>query len=224
MASLPGRGHEDWFPVMTAKDEGAADTRRYESPLREDQARATRERILDALIAVITSDGVAELSVPAVAREAGVSVPTVYRHFGSKQALVEALAPYVAGKAGLMWPGRPVSDRAEVRDVIVELYRRSDSMDPALRAVMATDTGQEARKSLIPRRRAAIEEILAPVLEGLGEEQRSRVRDSFLLLTSSAAMRVFKDYLGMDTEEAAAAATWAFEAIVDGLSVKVEGT
>jgi AcrR family transcriptional regulator len=53
----------------------------------EPGARATgaddRDRILEALIRVIDSDGVADLSVPTVVREARVFVPTIYRHFGS---------------------------------------------------------------------------------------------------------------------------------------------
>lgn len=202
---------------MTGREVAATAKRSYESPLREDQARATRERILEALIVVITSDGVAELSVPAVAGEAGVSVPTIYRHFGTKQGLVEALGPYVAGKAGLMWPARPLASIDEIREMIAVMYQRSAVMDPALRAAMATDVGQEARKSLMPRRLEAIEKLLEPVIDGLDVEQGRRLRDSFLLLTSSAAMRVYKDYLGMTTEEAAAAATWAFDAIVSGL-------
>ena len=39
--------------------------------------------------------------MPAVARKAGVSVPTVYRHFGSKQNLVAALYPHALKRAGV---------------------------------------------------------------------------------------------------------------------------
>src|SRR6266704_3647723 len=76
-------------------------SRSYESPLREEQADVTRQRILDALVRTM-GKGVAGLSVPAVAAEAGVSVPTVYRHFRTKADLVAALAPYLSRKTGLM--------------------------------------------------------------------------------------------------------------------------
>src|SRR5438093_9681250 len=76
-------------------------SRSYESPLREEQAEVTRRRILDALVRTMAK-GVAGLSVPAVAAEAGVSVPTVYRHFRTKADLVAALAPYLTRKTRLM--------------------------------------------------------------------------------------------------------------------------
>ena len=58
--------------------------------LRTAQAAATRRRIVDGLLAVLTEDHPATLSVPAVARRAGVSVATVYRYFPTKEALLDA--------------------------------------------------------------------------------------------------------------------------------------
>src|SRR5690349_19462837 len=76
-------------------------TRAYSSALRDERAEDTRQRILDALIRTMAR-GIAELSVPAVALEAGVSVPTVYRHFRTKADLVAALGPYLTEKSRLM--------------------------------------------------------------------------------------------------------------------------
>ena len=49
----------------------------------------------------VMATGLASLSVPAVAREAGVSVPTVYRHFGTKAELLAAMYPHAVRRAGL---------------------------------------------------------------------------------------------------------------------------
>lgn len=48
----------------------------------------TSERILDATLATVSAHGLARLSLEDVAREAAVSRQTVYRYFGSKEALV----------------------------------------------------------------------------------------------------------------------------------------
>ena len=72
--------------------------RKYSSQLRAEQAEETRARILDATVPVMAR-GIASLSIPAVAREAGVSVPTVYRHFATKQDLIEAIYPHVMRRA-----------------------------------------------------------------------------------------------------------------------------
>jgi AcrR family transcriptional regulator len=58
-------------------------------PVRKD-ARRNRERVLDAARAAFAG-GSAAPSFDAIAREAGVGVGTVYRHFPSREALIEAV-------------------------------------------------------------------------------------------------------------------------------------
>ena len=61
-----------------------------EKPLRAD-ARRNREKVLAAARAVFAEDGV-DAQMDDVAREAGLGVGTVYRHFPTKEALVNALS------------------------------------------------------------------------------------------------------------------------------------
>jgi AcrR family transcriptional regulator len=187
--------------------------------LREEQAEATRARILEGLVRVIVSDGVGELSVPAVAKEAGVSVPTIYRHFGSKQGLVDALGEYVATKSGLGWAefDRP-TNVDEFVAMIEEMYRRAGRIDPALRAAMATDVGQQVRKATIPRRLQAIEDSLSVVAEGVVGDDYRRLRDIILILGSSAMTRAFKDYLDMNSEQAADTVTWVVRLLIEAVT------
>jgi AcrR family transcriptional regulator len=49
-------------------------------------------RVLDAALALAAASGLKHLTMDDVARRAGVGRMTVYRHFGSKAALVDALA------------------------------------------------------------------------------------------------------------------------------------
>ncbi|MBO0689383.1 MAG: TetR/AcrR family transcriptional regulator [Candidatus Dormibacteraeota bacterium] len=58
-------------------------------PLRAD-ARRNRERVLEAAADVLTTEG---LAVPTeeIARRAGVGIGTLFRHFPTKEALVEAV-------------------------------------------------------------------------------------------------------------------------------------
>ena len=105
-------------------------TEELSRPLRAD-ARRNRERILKAARAVFSAKG-RDAHLEDVARRAGVGVGTVYRHFPTKDALLEALAreqfdlltrwaqeaesapdPWAAFQA-LMWRGAELqaSDRA----------------------------------------------------------------------------------------------------------------
>ncbi|WP_432832815.1 TetR/AcrR family transcriptional regulator [Dactylosporangium sp. CA-092794] len=65
--------------------------RRYESAHRQEQARQTRRAILNAAAALFVDPGYAATPLTAVAAEAGVAIQTVYKVFGSKQALLSAL-------------------------------------------------------------------------------------------------------------------------------------
>jgi AcrR family transcriptional regulator len=65
--------------------------RRYESPLRREQAAATRRRILGAAQELFERDGYAATSMAAIATAAGVSLKTVYLAFETKSGLLRAL-------------------------------------------------------------------------------------------------------------------------------------
>jgi TetR/AcrR family transcriptional regulator, regulator of autoinduction and epiphytic fitness len=73
---------------MTANDGGAR--RPYRSTVREEQARRTRRRILDAAREAFVARGYAGTTVRAIAAAAGVSVPAVELLFGTKAAVLKA--------------------------------------------------------------------------------------------------------------------------------------
>jgi AcrR family transcriptional regulator len=88
----------------------------------------TRTRILDATEAVLARSGPRKLNLRAIAEEAGVSRPTLYKYFGSKEELLLALAVHEKARfvrefddalAGLIGAAR--LDRALVR--MVEFQR-----------------------------------------------------------------------------------------------------
>lgn len=66
-------------------------SRRYESPKRQEQARATRRAIVEAARSLFLARGYAGTTIDAVAREAGVAVQTVYAAFGSKPEILKTV-------------------------------------------------------------------------------------------------------------------------------------
>jgi AcrR family transcriptional regulator len=71
--------------------EGVKRTRRYESPIRREQAAITRRRVLEAAQRLFERDGYTPTTMAAVAREAGVSLKTVYLAFATKNGILRAL-------------------------------------------------------------------------------------------------------------------------------------
>src|SRR5262249_61741700 len=66
-----------------------ATRKRYESPLREAQARSTRMLVLEAALKLFAEQGYVATSVDDIATSAGVGRATVFASVGGKPALVK---------------------------------------------------------------------------------------------------------------------------------------
>lgn len=65
--------------------------REYRSTRRQEQARQTRIRIIEAARRLFTERGYSGATIEAIAAEAGVAVETVYAIFGAKLEIIKAL-------------------------------------------------------------------------------------------------------------------------------------
>jgi AcrR family transcriptional regulator len=188
--------------------------RDYQSPLRQEQARRTREQILDGLIQAMAQGGLADLSIPAVAREAGVSVPTIYRYFHTKRELIESLGSYIVQKSGIRPQSGPPRSPEELIAMIKEAFLKYEGADEMLRAAAMSELSYEMRQYALPQRLKFIEDALEPVMRHFDEADRLRLRNSVFLLTTTAIVRAFKDYLNLSGEEAADTVAWMIRALI----------
>ena len=62
-------------------------------------AAVRREQLLDVTMAIVVEQGFHAVSIQAVARNAGISRPLVYEHFGDLDGLLEALVGRVTSRA-----------------------------------------------------------------------------------------------------------------------------
>lgn len=186
--------------------------REYHSELRVQQADQTRSRILDAALRVM-ADGVTNLSIPAVAREAGTSVPTIYRHFGTKNELLAALYPHLERRAGLdeMVVPRSID---ELRDGVRSIFERIDSFDDLARAAMASPASEGGRRLSMPARLAWARGLAGTIVPKLPKAERERIARLLVVLVNSSALRVWRDHLGASVEEAADDIDWLVRAAV----------
>ena len=186
--------------------------RPYRSQLRAQQAEETRGRILDAAIRVIAG-GIAYLSIPAVAREAGVSVPTIYRHFATKRDLLAAVHPHSMRRAGLDELVIPRS-MDELRAGLRAYFERTDSLDDLVRAAMASPASNEVRQLSMPDRLAMFRRIGDSIEPRPSEADRDRIARLLVILSASSAIRMWRDQLGSSVEEAADDVDWVLRAVI----------
>ena len=187
--------------------------REYRSELRAEQAEETRTRILDATLRVM-ADGVATVSIPAVAREAGVSVPTVYRHFGSKSGLLKALYPHLIPRVGL-YDMTPPTTLPEFRAAIRAIFERLDVHDDLARVAMASPAAEEARHATMPDRLTFIRRFVGTIGPDLSERDRDRITRVMVVLTMSSALRTWRDHLGASVEDTIEDVEWVLRTLVD---------
>lgn len=190
--------------------------RPYRSELREQQAEGTRARILDATVNVMAR-GIASLSIPDVAREAGVSVPTVYRHFKTKDALLAAVYPHVVRRAGLDQLAPPTTVD-ELRDSVRSYFNHLDSFDDLARAAMASPAAEHVRRISMQRRLAIFRQLPESVVPELEAADRDRIARLLVVLTASSAQRMWRDQFGATVEEAADDIDWVIRAAIAAAS------
>lgn len=187
-------------------------SRTYRSELRAQQAEQTRDRILEATIRVMAHGG-GTGSIPSIAREAGVSVPTVYRHFRTKAELTAGIYPYLARRAGLREFVAPVTV-PEFREMVLRHFGRLETLGEEVRLAMSSPASEEARRLQMPDRIAISRRFAATVMpEGTRVEQQ-RLARVLLVLSSSSAMRTWRDHLGSSVEQAADDIDWVLRAAI----------
>lgn len=186
--------------------------RTYQSGLRAEQAEDTRRRILDAALRVMAT-GLASLSVPAVAREAGVSVPTVYRHFRTKPELLTAVLHHAMRKAGLDEVADPRS-LDELRPTIRALIERLDNLDDVSRAAMASPGASEVRHATMPTRYQRLQRIADSIEPKLRKADRDRITRLITVITASSSLRMWRDHLGLSVDEVAEEIDWIVRAAI----------
>ena len=191
----------------------ARQRRQYHSELRKRRALSTREVIVDAAARLLAAERPPSVSVPEVADAAGVGVATVYRHFATKDELFDAVYDRWMASARQLLRDFPDPDLEGFLAVLPELWRRQ-SEDAALAAAMSAyaPAGKRVRARRRERRRRVAVDLLADV--PLDPSPRRKLQAVTLLLTSTTALKHFRDHWDFSVEEAADAAAWAVRALV----------
>jgi AcrR family transcriptional regulator len=99
-------------------------TRRYVQRARAEATAHTRERILEATVALAEERLSLEIVLGDVARRAGVSVQTVLRHFGSREGLFDAARRHQLEQVRAE-RAVPAGDVAAAVAAVVDFYERA---------------------------------------------------------------------------------------------------
>jgi AcrR family transcriptional regulator len=171
--------------------------RPYRMQARAEAAAATGERILDAAIATFWEEP-GEISLNEVASRAGVSVQTVIRRFGTRDALLAAAAEREGERIRRGRDEAPVGDLAGTVRVLVDHYEvygdrvvrmlSEEGRSPALREL--ADRGRRLHRDWCAR-------VFAPTLERLSGMDRRRRQAQLATVCDVYAWKILRRDSGL---------------------------
>jgi len=175
---------------------------------------SARDLILDALTDLLSELPSDEITTREIAERAGVSQPTVYRHFPDRNALLEGLGDRIVVIAAAY---RGDDGLATLDDLAVQAVRPL-----ALTEAHAVEATAEAVLNADPRRlsrgsRARSAELLHVVADSLPDyDERDHVRIAALLrnLYSVQTWHRMREEFGIPGDESGPIVAWAMETLV----------
>lgn len=194
---------------------------KYHSPLRSRQKEQTRDLILNAVDAILRRAAVSEVTIAAVAREADVTERTIYRHFPTREDLLNAswrraLRAFIRGQ----------TQQVETLDQILELtraaYESFDANEGIVRAIISAPEGVEVRKRPAEIRFDMLRRAYASILAGVPEAEAKAALVATHALSSASMWSHLRDYCGLGGAEGGKIAALSIELIVEAAKARAK--
>lgn len=186
--------------------------RSYDAPARREQLARTRARIVEALTEQIYLEGLADFSVPQVAERAGVSTRTVYRHFPTREDLLDAVEGQLAQTAPEPTPPRSTEDLVRY---VGELFVFFDEHQELIEAQTITQLGGEIMHRSRARRYENARRVMKDYFPDVADARERRKRFALVRgMMSSRYYRILTRENGLSRDEAIEIVAWAIEAIL----------
>lgn len=197
--------------VLPRTVDGVAPTRPAPN-LREQQRLLTRSLLIDAFARVVLRDGPSDVSLPAVADEAGCSVRTLYRHFASREALVEGLdEEFRAFMAGILAD----RDDDDLASYVSAIARAGSERETLARAWSALGRDRVTLGLVHGHVTDRIRQAVDAAAPDLGARDRVRAVGALRVIVNSNAWFGLTDALGR--EAAAETAAWMVRTLISAL-------
>lgn len=210
--------------IRDIRDDGRVSREQDARSLADQRAAVTREAILKATQNLLVNEHPAAISVPAVAKQAGVSVRTIYRYFPNKQALLDAIANYFPDRADV-YVSSTFESMAGSQEALIRLWSMFDENRAAVRAEHMSPAGSELRQRRLTETRTQIHKVVSTAAPVGSEADRERVTDAVVAVSSSSMFLELTDRLGYAGPDAARLAIWMASALIEKLAADhaVEG-
>lgn len=183
------------------------------------RAQRSRDRIMTALAEVAAEKGVAGFSVQEVADRAGVSHRTVYRHYETREALLDGYARWLDLRLRDQGSVTEPDSAATIPASAAEVFTRFDDIPELIDAFVKVSLGSGTRVRRRDERTDEFREVLAHdgLLDHLPDRDAELAVALVRTLASSNTWFVFRHERGMDGDRAGRGVAWALRTLLDEL-------
>lgn len=180
----------------------------------------TRQWMVEAAVDLMEADPEAPLVNALIAQRAGVSERTVYRHFPTRDSLLDAVGLCVARRLA-------VPELPDSLDALVEyparLYGCFETHSNLTRAALKPDIFVRMRDGQAARRWTAIQSLLDRSHPELEAEERRMATAHIRYLLAATTWRYYRDNFGFTAEETVHSVQIALRHILAGLAGRRTG-
>jgi AcrR family transcriptional regulator len=175
----------------------------------------SQQVILDSAVGLLEQSSLAELTARAVAKKAGISERTVFRHFATRETLLEALADEVRRRLELPPPPQSLD---ELRAAPGALYRAFEAKAALTKAALHTDIFTRMRETQAKQRWLAVRRLIDQHALRRPERERRIAAANIRYYLAATAWHYYRFYFGFNLEDSIAAAETAISQALEGLA------
>ena len=205
--------------VTNMKLRGMKSSRRgYAQTTRAQSTEDTARRIVDAFVARLMNQWFDEITLDSIAEDAGVTVQTVVRRFGSKEELLGAAVKILSSQINAQ-RAMPSGDLGVMVNKLFEDYERTgdavirllalEARHPAIKPV--TDLGRGEHRRWLAN-------VMVDSLERLDASARQRALDVFVILTDVYAWKLLRRDMARSISASVATMKFMIEASMADLA------
>jgi AcrR family transcriptional regulator len=188
--------------------------------LRQRQKEQTGTLILEAVARILARRDVSAATMAEVAREAGITERTIYRHYTTREDLLVAFWRWQLEQSGGQNVLTPTPTIPALLDSIRHFFANLDAQEGVIRAIMASPEGRAIRHEANQRRLAHMCAFLAPLIPHIPESEQHRIASGVISLSSVLSWLFMRDTCGYDGKQAGEAVALTVELILQAAQAR----
>jgi AcrR family transcriptional regulator len=175
------------------------------------QTGSTRERILGALAEVVLEGGLSDFSVQGVADRCGISHRTVYRHFPTRESMLDGLVEQMEDAMAAAGGAAKVETVDDLPRAVTRNFAMFTDHEALANAAVRFSVGTATENRDRRRRTDAVSAAVAQL--GLADGDARLATGVLRHLSSSRTWLLLRE-AGLDAVDTTTAAAWAIEVLV----------